>query len=50
MAARVGAAAGEAYGAAYDHEYAFEFGLARVLDGIGVVIEQRSGTAKAASR
>jgi AcrR family transcriptional regulator len=50
MAARVGAAAGEAYGAAYDPEYAFEFGLARVLDGIGVVIEQRSGTAKAASR
>ena len=33
-AARVEAAAGAAYEAAYDPDYAFEFGLARVLDGI----------------
>jgi AcrR family transcriptional regulator len=46
-AARVGAAAGEAYGGAYDPEYAFEFGLARVLDGIGVLVEQRLVAAKA---
>lgn len=44
MAARVGAAAGEAHGAAYDPEYAFEFGLARVLDGIGVLVEQRGSS------
>ncbi|WP_345430151.1 TetR/AcrR family transcriptional regulator [Actinoallomurus vinaceus] len=42
VAARVGAAAGEAHQAAYDPEYAFEFGLARVLDGIGVLVESRS--------
>jgi AcrR family transcriptional regulator len=42
VAARVGAAAGEALQAAYDPEYAFEFGLGRVLDGIGVLVESRS--------
>lgn len=38
LAARVGAAAGAQYGAAYDFEHAFEFGLARLLDGIEVFI------------
>ncbi|HEV7648886.1 MAG TPA: TetR/AcrR family transcriptional regulator [Actinophytocola sp.] len=41
VAARVGAAAGEAYQAAYDPEHGFEFGLARVLDGIEVLIRSR---------
>jgi len=41
-AARVGAAAGEAYQAAYDPQLAFEFGLARVLDGIAVLIGRRA--------
>ena len=41
-AARVGAAAGEAYQAAFDPQLAFEFGLARVLDGIAVLIDQRA--------
>jgi AcrR family transcriptional regulator len=40
-AARVGAAAGAAHEAAYDPEYAFEFGLRRVLDGVGVLIDSR---------
>jgi AcrR family transcriptional regulator len=38
VAARVGEAAGEALGAAYAPEYAFEFGLKRILDGIGVLV------------
>lgn len=37
-AVRVGSAAGAEHGAAYDPEHAFEFGLARVLDGIGLLI------------
>lgn len=41
-AARVGSAAGEAHGAAYDPAHAFEFGLARVLDGLGVLIAERT--------
>lgn len=41
-AARVGAAAGAAYEAAYDPERAFEFGLQRVLDGIGTFVRQRT--------
>lgn len=41
-AARVGAAAGEAHGTAYAPEHAFEFGLQRVLDGISVVVGERS--------
>ncbi|HET9143180.1 TetR/AcrR family transcriptional regulator [Actinophytocola sp.] len=40
-AARVGTAAGEHHQAAYDAEHAFEFGLARVLDGIEVLIDSR---------
>jgi AcrR family transcriptional regulator len=43
-AARVGAAAGAAYNAAYDPTHAFEFGLQRVLDGIGTLVELRGGT------
>ena len=38
-AARVGAAAGAAHGGAYSPDHAWEFGLARVLDGLGVLIE-----------
>lgn len=40
LAARVGAAAGEAYDSAYSVEHAYEFGLARVLDGLATVIER----------
>ena len=39
LAARVGTAAGEAQGAAYDPERAYSFGLERVLDGLGVLID-----------
>ncbi|MCP2031534.1 AcrR family transcriptional regulator [Okibacterium sp. HSC-33S16] len=39
IAGRVGQAAGEAYQAASNPELAFEFGLARVLDGIMVFVE-----------
>jgi AcrR family transcriptional regulator len=42
-ASRVGLAAGEAHEAAYDPEYAFEFGLRRVLDGIEASIRSRAG-------
>ncbi|RKF24929.1 TetR/AcrR family transcriptional regulator [Micromonospora globbae] len=41
LAARVGAAAGEEYQAASDPARAFEFGLARILDGIEVLIRGR---------
>ena len=40
-AARVGAAAGAAYQGAYSPTYAYEFGLQRVIDGLGVLIERR---------
>jgi AcrR family transcriptional regulator len=40
-AARVGAAAGEEYQAASDPARAFEFGLHRVLDGIGTFVASR---------
>jgi len=40
-AARVGASAGAAHGGAYSPDHAWEFGLARVLDGLGVLIERR---------
>ena len=40
-ASRVGAAAGAAHGGAYSPDHAWEFGLARVLDGLGALIEQR---------
>jgi hypothetical protein len=41
-AARVGAATGAAYRGAYSPLHAYEFGLQRVLDGLGVLIEGRS--------
>ncbi|NYE19427.1 TetR/AcrR family transcriptional regulator [Microbacterium immunditiarum] len=40
-AVRVGAAAGEAQGSAWSEERAWEFGLARTLDGLAVLIEGR---------
>jgi AcrR family transcriptional regulator len=40
VAARVGAAAGAALGAAYQPDHAYEFGLQRVLDGLGALIER----------
>ena len=40
-AARIGPVAGEAMGAAYDPCRAYRFGLDRVLDGLGVLIERR---------
>ncbi|GAB3574384.1 TetR/AcrR family transcriptional regulator [Amycolatopsis endophytica] len=42
LAARVGASAGEAYQAPSD-PHAFEFGLARILDGIEALINGRDG-------
>ncbi len=42
IAARVGAAAGEEYQAASDPARMFEFGLRRVLDGIGVFVAGRA--------
>jgi AcrR family transcriptional regulator len=39
-AARVGSAAGAAQGGAYSPERAWEFGLERVLDGLGALIER----------
>ncbi|MFG3688554.1 TetR/AcrR family transcriptional regulator C-terminal domain-containing protein [Micromonospora sp. NPDC047740] len=41
LAARVGTTAGEEYQAAGDPARAFEFGLARILDGIEVLIRNR---------
>lgn len=43
-AARVGSAAGAALGGAYNPAHAYEFGLARVLDGLGVLIERRTAS------
>jgi AcrR family transcriptional regulator len=40
-AARVGAAAGAAHGGAYSPDHAWEFGLERVLDGLGALVERR---------
>ncbi len=42
-ATRVGAAAGEAQGAAFNPEHAYAFGLRRVLDGLGVLIDGDAG-------
>jgi AcrR family transcriptional regulator len=41
-ATRVGAAAGAALGGAYNPDHAYAFGLARVLDGLDVLIAQKS--------
>ena len=43
-ATRVGAAAGAALGGAYNPDHAYEFGLQRVLDGLGVLIARRTAT------
>lgn len=43
-AARVGPVAGQELQAAYAPERTFEFGLARLLDGIGVLVEGRRGS------
>lgn len=43
LAIRVGAAATEHYNGIHDPEHAFEFGLQRVLDGIGLLFSQRTG-------
>jgi Tetracyclin repressor-like, C-terminal domain len=40
-ASRVGAAAGAAHGAAYSADHAYRFGLQRVLDGLGALIDTR---------
>jgi AcrR family transcriptional regulator len=45
IASRVGSAAGEQYGAPYSPEYAFAFGLERILDGIDVLIHERGAEA-----
>lgn len=39
LATRVGTTAGEAHGAAYNPAHSYEFGLARILDGLAVLIE-----------
>jgi hypothetical protein len=39
-AVRVGAAAGAEYGAAHDPARSFRFGLQRVIDGIGIFVDQ----------
>jgi AcrR family transcriptional regulator len=41
VAGRVGTAASTAYQGLWDPEHTFEFGLQRVLDGIGVLVESR---------
>ncbi|HYS41374.1 MAG TPA: TetR/AcrR family transcriptional regulator [Pseudonocardiaceae bacterium] len=41
-AARVGAAVGAVHGAAYSPDHAYHFGLQRVLDGLGVLIDTHS--------
>jgi AcrR family transcriptional regulator len=44
VAARVGEVAGETYQSAYDAKHGFEFGLARILDGIAALISTRDPT------
>ncbi|MDA2893817.1 TetR/AcrR family transcriptional regulator C-terminal domain-containing protein [Mycolicibacterium sp. BiH015] len=43
LAARVGAAAGQAFNSAVSADHAYEFGLARVLDGLATVIDRTPG-------
>ena len=43
LAARVGAAAGQAFNSAFSADHAYEFGLARVLDGLATVIDHTPG-------
>lgn len=39
LASRVGSAVGTAYGTPYPAEFSYEFGLGRLLDGIGMLVE-----------
>lgn len=41
VATRVGTTAGQAHDAAYSADHAYDFGLARLLDGLAVLIENR---------
>jgi AcrR family transcriptional regulator len=41
VAARVGQVAGETYQSAYDAKHGFEFGLARILDGVAALVRAR---------
>ncbi|MCA1656012.1 MAG: TetR/AcrR family transcriptional regulator C-terminal domain-containing protein, partial [Pseudonocardiaceae bacterium] len=41
VAARVGEIAGQTYQSAYDAKHGFEFGLARILDGVAALITTR---------
>ncbi|MFC7546662.1 TetR/AcrR family transcriptional regulator [Plantactinospora sp. GCM10030261] len=50
LAARVGSAAGQEYRAAGDPARAFEFGLARILDGIEVLVRGRPAPDEGGSR
>jgi hypothetical protein len=45
-ASRIGTAAGEARGGAFHPGHAYAFGLERVLDGLGVLIERRASDAR----
>ena len=47
-AARVGAAAGAVHGAAYSPDHAYRFGVRRVLDGLGVLIDSHGGNVSGA--
>ncbi|GAB3244313.1 hypothetical protein GCM10027452_44870 [Micromonospora halotolerans] len=47
LAARVGTTAGQEYQGAGDPARAFEFGLARLLDGVEVLVRDRAGAAPA---
>jgi AcrR family transcriptional regulator len=49
-AVRIGEASGAAQGSAYSPEHAWEFGLARVLDGLGALVARRSGSARPRQR
>lgn len=44
LAARVGAAAGEHHNAAYDPQFAFDFGLQRILDGVEALVRHRAAS------
>jgi hypothetical protein len=41
-AVRIGAATGAAQGSAYSPEHAWDFGLARVLDGLAALVDRRA--------
>ena len=43
-ATRIGSAAGEALGGAFNPRHAYAFGLARVLDGLGVLIDAKTAS------